>query len=60
MKTRNFIVKIYKKPLVYKIKAKNKKETKSKALSEIYMGKEENIHEIKVVNDTNPKFSQHS
>jgi hypothetical protein len=61
MKIRNFIVKIYEKPFVYKIKAKDKKEAEQKATNSYYndnkhIQRTPDIHKIKVVNNTDPEF----
>ena len=54
MKTRNFIVKIYKRPFVQKVQAKDKKEAEQKAIGIFkVLYKTKNIHKIKVINDTN-------
>ncbi len=60
MKNRNFIVKIYEAPLTYKIKAKDKKEAEQEAIKSYQLGtkseQHQNIHKIKVVNDTDLEF----
>lgn len=59
-KTRNFIVKIYEKPFTYKLKAKNKKEAEQEAIKNYQLGikseQHQNIHKIKVINDTDLEF----
>ena len=54
MRIRNFIVKIYKRPFVQKVQAKDKKVAEQRAIGifKVFY-KTKNIEKIKVTNDTN-------